>query len=476
MRCPAAILLVALFLFSALAVRAEEPALDELTAAFSAKVLGSAVFVSGREKDEALENSVFVLARMTGHKPDDFTKIVVNREKKEVAVTVKNSYTRTARFYGDQGMIILPKGAEDVFFTPVKLASTLPDPATQEWPMGDMLPDAPLPASIDRAKLDEAVEAVFKPENLTAAFVVVHNGRIIAERYGAGAHQDMPLESWSMGKSLTAILYGRMARQEADWNPDRPAPIEAWQGEGDPRAKIRIADLFHMSSGLKFSSAGDPPGEWGQAHPDHIYVYSGAINVYEFCLDKPAEHPPNTVGRYRNCDPLLVGYLLKQAVEARGESYLEFPRKHLFDKLGIRHTVLETDPYGNFILTGFDYGSARDWARLGMLMVQDGVWQGERLLPEGFVEFVSSPAPAWERGQYGGLFWLNTGKTLPKTAYNMAGQGGQHVYIVPSHNLVVVRMGHQAGDRALGPNLNQALGLVMEAIDPDWKVGSQEVK
>ncbi len=177
------------------------------------------------------------------------------------------------------------------------------------------------------------------------------------------------------------------------------------------------------------------------------------------------------MGRYRNCDPLLIGYILKQALEARGESYLEFPRRYLFDKLGIRHMVLETDAWGNFIMTGFDYGSGRDWARLGLLMVQDGVWQGERLLPKGFTEFVSTPAPAWDPPRYGGLFWVNaTGRTnLPKSAYNMAGQGGQHVFIVPSHGLVIVRLGHQAGDRALGPNLRKALGLIMDAIDPGWK-------
>ena len=337
--------------------------------------------------------------------------------------------------------------------------------------MGGVLPDMPLPENVDKAKLDAALAAIFEPANLTAAFVVVYKGNIIAERYGAGAHKNMPLESWSMGKSVTAILYGLLAQQEGHWDPSRPAPIKGWQGEGDPRAKIRIADLFHMSSGLKFSSAGDPPNTWGQAHPDHIYIYSGAINVYDFCVNKPAEHTPNTVGRYRNCDPLLIGYILKQGVEARGESYLEFPRKHLFDTLGIRHMVLETDAWGNFIMTGFDYGSGRDWARLGLLMVQDGVWQGERLLPEGFTEFVSTPAPAWEPPRYGGLFWVNaTGKAgLPKSAYNMAGQGGQHVFIVPSHDLVIVRMGHQAGDRALGPNLRKTLGLIMGAIDPDWE-------
>jgi CubicO group peptidase (beta-lactamase class C family) len=444
---------------------AQEP-LDELTAAFTAKVLGSAIFVSGREQDEALENSIYIFARTTGHKPEHFTDIQVDREKKEVTVTIKGAHTRTARYYGDQGMIILPRGADEVFFTPIKLESALPDPATQPWPMGDVLPDTPFPANIDKAKIDEAVEAVFQPEDYTAAFVVVHKGDIIAERYGAGAHRDMPLESWSMGKSLQAILYGVWAQQENTWNPDQPAPIREWQGPDDPRKAITVADLFRMSSGLKFSSADDPPTQWGQAHPDHIYVYSGGINVYEFSVSKPLEHPPNTVGRYRNCDPLLVGYLLKQAVEARGENFLEFPRKHLFDKLGIRNMVLETDAWGNFIITGFDYGSGRDWARLGLLMAQDGMWQGERLLPQGFVEWVSTPAPAWKNQNYGGLFWLGGGK-LPERSLVMSGQGSQHVYILPSHDLVIIRLGHQKGDPAIDPHLASALQLIMEAVEED---------
>jgi CubicO group peptidase (beta-lactamase class C family) len=441
---------------------AQEP-LDELTAAFTAKVLGSAIFVSGREQAEALENSIYVFARTTGHKPEDFTSINVDREKKTVAITVKGAHTRSARYYGDQGMIILPKGEDDVHFTPVKLKTKLPDPSTQGWPVGDVLPDTPLTGNVNKAKLDEAVEAVFQPENYTAAFVVVHNGNIIAERYGAGANKDMPLESWSMGKSLMAILYGVFAQQEKSWNPDLPAPINVWRGENDPRSAITISDLYHMSSGLRFTSSDDPPNTWGQAHPDHIYVYSGGINVYEFSVNKPAEHPPNTVGRYRNCDPLLVGYILKHAVEARGENFLEFPRRHLFDKLGIRNMVLETDAWGNFIITGFDYGSGRDWARLGLLMLQDGDWQGERLLPDSFCKFVSTPAPAWKSQNYGGLFWMG-GSKLPKGSYVMSGQGGQHVYIIPSHNLVVVRLGHQKGDRAIGAHLDNALKLILEAI------------
>jgi len=457
--------IVALILASS-TVHAEKPTLDQLAAAFSAKVLGSAVFVSGRDVDEALENSVYAFMRTSGFSPEDLTDIDVDRETGTVRVTIKDDTTRTAKFYGDQGMIIWPVGEEGIHFEPVEVESALPPADEAPWPMGDVLPDAPLPDHVDQQLVDAALDAAFDPGAHTAAFVAVHNGRIIAERYAEGADMHTPLESWSMGKSLTAMLYGALSHEAGDFDPYVPAPFEAWQGADDPRREIRIADLLRMSSGLDFTGAGDSPSEWEQPHPDHVYVYSGAINVYEFSLNQPLEHPPNTVGRYRNCDPLLIGYYVKQKVEARGGEFLSYPQRALFDKVGIRNIVLETDPYGNFISTGFDYGTARDWARLGMLMVNDGVWQGERILPEGFAEFVSTPAPAWNEPVYGGLFWLNqTGKwDVPESAYYMAGQGGQHVIIIPSHDLVVARLGHQSGAARAGRATNAALELLVEAV------------
>ncbi len=144
---------------------------------------------------------------------------------------------------------------------------------------------------------------------------------------------------------------------------------------------------------------------------------------------------------------MTLGFLVRQAVEARGEDYLTYPQRALFDRIGIRRQVLEPDPWGNFLLSGYDYGTARNWARLGMLYLQDGVWQGQRLLPEGFTTFVRTPAPAWKRKEYGGQFWVNgEGQwNLPRDAYFMSGAGGQHTFVVPSHDLVVVRMGHQRG-------------------------------
>src|SRR4029079_19709869 len=129
----------------------------------------------------------------------------------------------------------------------------------------------------------------------------------------------------------------------------------------DPRHDIRIADLLRMSSGLRFVAPQDPDYDPTRGYPDHLYVYTGAIDAFRWAITRPAQWPPNTVGRYRNSDPLVINYLVKQAVTARHEEYLSYPQRPLVDKLGMRRMVLETDPYGNFELQGYDFGSGRDW-------------------------------------------------------------------------------------------------------------------
>jgi CubicO group peptidase (beta-lactamase class C family) len=165
----------------------------------------------------------------------------------------------------------------------------------------------------------------------------------------------------------------------------------------------------------------------------------------------------------------LVNYLIRLAVEKRGEEYLSFPRRALFDKIGIRTMVMETDPFGNFLTQGYELASGRDWARLGNLYLQDGLWNGERILPEGFVKFVSTVAPAWEadkRPVYGGFFWINGDGQypVPKDAFYMSGAGGQTTLIIPSHDLVVVRLGHFKGADVGEQSFKKSLALLMQAV------------
>jgi CubicO group peptidase (beta-lactamase class C family) len=434
----------------------------ELGLAGYAKVLCSAVFVSAREPAEAFQNSGFFMMPADQH---DDVKYVVDRDTKLVRVT-RGAISRSAKFYGDQGCIIQSQEGDSIHFKPVPVKTRLPDANSQAWPMGDKLPDDALPPGIDRARVSKAVDLAFSdPEGLTAAFLVVHKGRIVAERYMPGITRDTQLESWSMGKSITATLFALLVK-DGVYRLDDPAPVPAWRQPGDPRSAIRIVDLLHMSSGIRFIATQDPDYTPDKGYPDHFLVYTGALDAFQFSISRPLQFPPNTEGRYRNCDPLTIGWLIKQAVAKRGEEYLTFPQRALFDRIGIRRQVLETDPYGNFLLTGYDYGTARNWARLGLLYLHDGMWQGERILPEGWTKFVSTLAPAWKRPVYGGFFWVNGDGALnvPKTAYYASGAGGQRMFVIPSHDLVVVRMGHFRGDRAGMRSMNAALAELIAAV------------
>src|SRR5258705_4839033 len=224
-----------------------------------------------------------------------------------------------------------------------------------------------------------------------------------------------------------------------------------------------------MSSGLRIRAPLDPDYDPSGPYPDHLYLYTGSTNSFHYAATRPQQWPPNTVGRYRNSDPVLTNYLIRLAVEKRGEDYLSFPRRALLDKIGIRTMVMETDPFGNFLTQGYELASARDWARLGNLYLQDGVWNGERILPEGWTKFVSTLAPAWvadKRRVYGAFFWINGDSTMPvpREAYYMSGAGGQTTLIIPSHDLVVVRLGHFKGEAAGAEGFNNALALLMEAV------------
>jgi CubicO group peptidase (beta-lactamase class C family) len=425
-----------------------------------AKILCSGVFVSGRAPEDVARGSAYFFMPRA---EQDQVKWTVDREAR-VARASLGTITREARYYGDQGCIIQNPAIPGIHFTPVAVTTKLPDASSQPWPMGDRPDPSPLPLGIDRAKLDAAAEAAFaNADAMTAAFLVVHKGRIVVERYAPGITSNTQLESWSMGKSLAATLFALLVK-DGTYTLEQPAPVQLWQRPGDPRAQIRNMDLLRMSAGLKFLGNQEPGSN--QTYPDHYYIYTGGIDAFEYSITRPQEYPPNTDGRYRNSDPLTITYLAKLAVAKRGENFLTWPQRALFDRIGIRKQVLETDPYGNFLITGYDYGTARNWARIGLLYLQDGRWQGQQILPEGWTRFVSTPAPAWKRPEYGGFFWLNRVGTwnLPPETYFAAGAGGQNTWIVPSHDLVIVRMGHMRGQGPARRATNAALALVMEAV------------
>ena len=432
-----------------------------------AKILCSNVFLAGLEPTFAAEHNGYFTAPYEDrfHVKD----VQVDVESQSVHVALDNGITRTARICGSQGAVAIPLDADDVSFTPSIVESTLPPANTQPWPIGDVV--EPYDGPLDRAAVAKAVDLAFGEGSMTSAVVVTHRGSLIAERYGEGIERTTPLESWSMGKSLTATLLGLLVHED-EYALDDPAPIPEWQSSDDDRASIRIADIVQMSSGLRFRAMMDPDYDPRAGYPDHLYVYTGGINAYQYAATRPQQWPAGRVGRYRNGDPLLANYLVRLAVEARGENYYAFPQRALFDQIGIRNAILETDPFGNFLLNGYEFISARDWARLANLYLQDGVVAGKRLLPEGWSEFVSTPAPGWVadgRPIYGGFFWLNRGPAatrmpIPEDAYFMAGAGGQKTIIVPSLDLVVVRIGHYSGAAKAETSLSHMLAALMELV------------
>ncbi|MGD9904586.1 MAG: serine hydrolase domain-containing protein [Vicinamibacterales bacterium] len=435
-----------------------------------AKTMCSAVFITGYDIDFAAEHVGYFTAPYDERKK--VGKPVVDRDKKTVSITLPNGVTRTAVYTGSQGCVTYPEGTTTLSFTPKAVTPNLPPAVTQDWPMGDRLPMAPFPAELDVAKITAAGDAaVENPDAETTAFVVTHKGRLVGERYGEGITRTTPLESWSMGKSVTSTIMGTLIHKGV-YTLEQPAPVPEWQGEGDPRKEIRIQDILRMSSGIRIVAPSDPDYDPNGPYPDHLYLYTDAGNSYRYAATRPQQWKPNTVGRYRNTDPVLINYLNRLGIEKLKLDYLSYPQRQLWDKIGVRTMVMETDPSGNFLTQGYEYMSGRDWARLGNLYLNHGVAPGgERILPEGYDTFVSTIAPAWQadgRPIYGGFFWINGDGAwpIPREAYSMNGAGGQQVWIIPSHDLVVVRIGNFRGSRHVRATLSKALEILMASVPP----------
>jgi CubicO group peptidase (beta-lactamase class C family) len=322
---------------------------------------------------------------------------------------------------------------------------------------------------VDATAIDAALDWAFddaglsRPQN-TRGVVAIHRGHIVAERYAPGWGPYTPQISWSMGKSIAATLVGVLV-QQGHLSLDQPAPVDEWKGAKDPRRAIRLRDLLNMSSGLDFDNFGLDPRSSYTAGNEHFRIYFDALDVFAHSIDQPLRYAPGTVWRYRNSDPLTLMAIARRTLAAKGIDWLSFPQRQLFDRIGAKSFVLETDAWANFIITGFDYGGARDWARLGLLYLRNGEWLGQRILPEGWAEFVSSPAPGDPSRGYGGLFWLNRGGArprLPADAYWMAGHMGQTVMIIPSLDVVLVRLGPSPGGD--GPYVEELAVRILAAV------------
>ena len=416
-------------------------------AAYKAKILCSGVFVSRRDARSILTTDLLA---------DDRSVLrhfaaKVNAESQLVTAALWGMAEQRAIYHPDIGCV-LTHGAWQrplPFSTgPSRVAVPALD-AYRPWPAGERATTDSPPSGVDAVTLGEAVESAFSepdPVRLrrTRAVVVVHNGRILAERYAPGFTQATPLLGWSMTKSVINALTGILVRHKKLEVGDHAA-VPEWQQPGDPRRNITLDHLLRMTSGLEF--------EEDYRHPlkDVTLMLLAAPDMAGYAARKPLVAEPGSRWYYSSGNTNIIARLLRGAVGGSEADYLAFPRRMLFDRIGMRSAVIEPDASGTFVGSSFMYATARDWARLGLLYLQDGLWQGERVLPAGWVRYSRTPTPAAPRGMYGAHFWLRVrpgfrgseggAPALPADAFHAIGHEGQFVTIIPSRNLVVVRLG-----------------------------------
>jgi CubicO group peptidase (beta-lactamase class C family) len=234
------------------------------------------------------------------------------------------------------------------------------------------------------------------------------------------------------------ILEGKLALHA-------PAPVPEWSGEGDPRTTITLDQLLRMSSGLAFSEV------YEDYNSDVVTMLFKRGDAGGYAAAKPLAHTPDTHWYYSSGTTNLVSRIVRDTFEGDQAAYFAFPRRALFERIGMRSAVIEPDASGTFVGSSFMFATARDWARFGLLFLQDGVWQGERLLPEGWVRYGTTPTPLAPQGRYGAHWWLNAGDPddpsdrpwpdLPRDAFAASGFEGQYVLVIPSRQLVLVRLG-----------------------------------
>lgn len=360
----------------------------------------------------------------------------VDRRARTVTVAFDSQLApRRAMWRPRFGCYLSPIGARAEHVNPAATPPTALIPDPRQWPMGDA-GIAPRPSPALAALVTRAFDRTsFGVDSVTTGVVILKDGRVVAEQYAPGFGPFVGNRTWSVAKSIAGTLVG-IASVTARIDPHHPATIPEWRHPGDPRAAITLDNLMRMASGLHSDSAGN--------RTDAIYF--GGTAVTESATGWPLEAARGTRFRYANNDILLATRSLRATLgEAR---YANLPHGGLFHPLGMTHTTTGTDWQGNYILSSQVWTTARDLARLGQFWLQDGVWQGRRLLPTGWMRYMTSaagPQPADGPG-YGATMWLFGPKQgLPVGSYAAQGNRGQSVMVIPQHQLVIVRRGEDPG-------------------------------
>lgn len=423
--------------------------------AYVAKTLCSGVFISGLPVEKVLAEDVQA----------DIDPMVRYYQ----ARVQYGAKTVTASLYGlGKRIAVYRPGlgcALAIGTTPGELrAAAAPGPATSPskrgpdrrpdsdglWPEGRKAVGTGGLSKRTRARLEAAIEQAFgepDPNRLkrTRAVVVVQHGRIVAERYGPGITQTTPLIGWSMSKSATSALVGLLVKQKRLDITKRDL-LGRWRDDDDPRSNISLNQLMHMESGLAFDESYD-----NMLSDVRVMLFLKGDKA-AFAADKPLVAAPGARFKYSSGTSNIIARIIRNAVGS-DEAYLGLPRRELFEPLAMRSAVFETDASGTFVSSSNMYASARDWARLGLLYLQDGVWNGRQILPKGWVAYTRRASRASD-GRYGAQFWTRLDNHasarphIPDDAFFMLGHDGQMVAMVPSLDLIVVRLGLARRDGA----------------------------
>jgi hypothetical protein len=418
--------------------------------------LCSAVFVAGADPDayyrQVLGPDLAGFGVLVSHR--------VDRGKQEVTASLAGGFKSRAVYRGAEGCLVVQGPVRAPAAAPPPRPSLLPSIA---GPQAVTPTDPALIAALDRAFTSPDKG----PSNVTQAVVILHDGQVVAERYAPGFGVDTPMHGWSMTKSVTNALIGVLVR-EGKLSASGPAPVPAWSSAADPHHAISVDSLMRMTSGLEFGQsltqdwkvAFDPTAQMVFARPDMAAMAQAA----------PVSSAPGAVWRYNNGNTLLLSRMIRDAAGGDARSVMRFAHAELFDKLGMSHATLEFDAVGTPIGASHMWAPARDWARFGMLYLDDGVVGGERILPEGWVDYSARLTPGSEAFGYGAGFWTNRGDQtaaamyragMPRDAFFARGSLGQFVAIVPSARLVIVRMGVS---RERGEYIRQMNRLTADAV------------
>lgn len=426
---------------------------------YGAKILCSCTMLAGRGEQEVINNELGTGLLALG-------SFNANYQDSSATATVFGMAKRKAIYRKGLGCTLVNEIAEEelrnqhwkIAAPPSVNQDTIP------WPAGNKLPDYLDLTSYDSNKLHKTIiEAFEEPgqekNRRTRAILVIHDGNIIVEKYAEGFSMNTRQMGWSMTKSLTNGIIGLLVRDQKISLNDHP-PIKAWQQ--DERQAITIHNLMQASSGLAWQE-----------------VYSGPSTATTMLFKKrdagtyaatfPLTHPPEEVFYYSSGTTNILSRVSRHLI---GDTdYHSYPYHNLFHKIGMHSLVMEPDPGGTFVGSSFSYATARDWARFGLLYLNDGYWMNERILPEGWVEYTTTPAKGAKRGEYGAQFWLNAGnpgdKTqrdfpdVPDDMFYCSGYEDQYVFIIPSKNLVVVTLGLTTGNEV---DYNQFLKRVIESL------------